>query len=183
MIKGSEIRRTQYPIDRIFVDRWSPRAMSGAEIPEHELLTLFEAARWAPSSYNAQPWRMLYARRASPQWPVFLDLLADMNKAWARHAAALVLFVSRKVNDKTGQPSITHSFDTGAAWGFFALQGFLKGYAVHGMQGFDYARAQQELGIPRTSGSKPWSPSVCPGRKRVCPRRCRSAKHPTTAGL
>ena len=169
MKKGSEIRRAHYPVDAIFLDRWSPRAMSGAEISEHELLTLFEAARWAPSSFNAQPWRMLYVRRTSRDWPVFLDLLADPNKVWARHAAALVLFVSKKVNDKTGQPSITHSFDAGAAWGFFALQAFLKGYVVHGMQGFDYARAHQELDIPQDFRVEAMVAVGVPGAKETLP--------------
>jgi nitroreductase len=148
MIKGSEVRRADHPIDALFLDRWSPRAMSGEAIPEADLLSLFEAARWAPSSYNAQPWRMLYARRGGDTWPIYLELLVDSNRSWARNAAALVLFVSRKINDRAGQPSVTHSFDAGAAWGFFALQGYLKGYVVHGMQGFDYARAQKELLVP-----------------------------------
>jgi hypothetical protein len=75
MIKGSERRKAGYPIDPLFLDRWSPQAMSGEEIAEEELLTLFEAARWAPSSYNNQPWRILYARRdtivtfESKPWP------------------------------------------------------------------------------------------------------------------
>jgi Nitroreductase family len=148
MINGSTVRHADYPIDTLFIDRWSPRAMTGEEISEQELMTLLEAARWAPSSFNAQPWRMIYARRSSQEWPIFLDLLVDSNKTWARNAAALVLFVSKKINDRTGDPSVTHSFDTGAAWGFFALHGFLQGYVVHGMQGFDYARAQKELRIP-----------------------------------
>ena len=63
MIEGSEKRDAGYPVDKIFVDRWSPRAMTGEGIREEELMTLFEAARWAPSSYNNQPWRILYARR------------------------------------------------------------------------------------------------------------------------
>lgn len=111
-------------------------------------MVLFEAARWAPSSYNAQPWRMLYALRSSASWSKFFGLLLTGNKAWAHNAAALVLFVSKKINDRTGQPSVTHSFDAGAAWGYFALQGSMLGYAVHGMQGFDYAAAQRDLGIP-----------------------------------
>ncbi|MDB6012495.1 MAG: nitroreductase [Gammaproteobacteria bacterium] len=169
MKKGSEIRRAHYPVDAIFLDRWSPRAMSGEEISEHELLTLFEAARWAPSSFNAQPWRMLYVRRTSGDWPVFLDLLADPNKVWACHAAALVLFVSKKLNDKTGQSSITHSFDAGAAWGFFALQAFLKGYVVHGMQGFDYARAHLELEIPQDFQVEAMVAVGVPGAKETLP--------------
>ena len=111
-------------------------------------MSLFEAARWAPSSYNAQPWRMLYALRSSESWPTFFGLLVPGNQAWAQKAAALVLFLSRTINHRTGKPSISHSFDAGAAWGYFALQGSLLGLAVHGMQGFDYARAQSELRIP-----------------------------------
>ncbi len=147
-VRGRDHRRAEYAVDPQFLDRWSPRAMSGEQISRDQLMSLFEAARWAPSSYNAQPWRMLYALRTSEHWPVFFGLLVEGNKAWAKNAAALVLFVSKGINDRTGQPSISHSFDTGAAWGYFALQGSLLGLAVHGMQGFDYARAQSELRIP-----------------------------------
>jgi nitroreductase len=147
-IKGSDVRRADYPIDKLFLDRWSPRAMSGDEISEQELMMLFEAARWAPSSYNNQPWRMLYARRNTAHWPLFFELLVDFNKGWVKNAAALVLFISKTTFDHNGKPSATHSFDTGAAWENFALQGVLKGYVVHGMQGFDYERAQRALKIP-----------------------------------
>ncbi len=148
MIRGSDVRKADYPINEIFLDRWSPRAMSGGTIPEEELMILFEAARWAPSSYNNQPWRILYARRESEHWPLFLDLLVPGNRAWAKDAAALLVFVSRTTFDFNGKPSRTHSFDCGAAWENLALQGSLKGYVVHGMEGFDYQRAQSELKIP-----------------------------------
>ena len=148
MIKGSEVRKADHPADKLFVDRWSPRAMSGEEIPEEDLMTLFEAARWAPSSYNNQPWRILYARRGTAHWQTFLDLLVAGNQAWAKDAAALLLFVSKETFDYNGKPSPTHSYDTGAAWENLALQGWLKGHVVHGMQGFDYERARSALGIP-----------------------------------
>jgi nitroreductase len=148
MIKGRDKRHADHPIDPLFLDRWSPRAMSGEEIPHDELLVLFEAARWAPSSYNNQPWRILYARRSSEHWPLFFDLLAEPNKRWAGRAAALLLFVSKTTLDRDGSPSITHSFDTGAAWATLALQGSLRGLVVHGMQGFDYAKAKTALEIP-----------------------------------
>ena len=70
MIKGSEIRKPDHPIEKLLIDRWSPRAMSGEEISHEELMRLFEAARWAPSSFNAQQWRALYARRGTEQMPV-----------------------------------------------------------------------------------------------------------------
>jgi nitroreductase len=148
MIKGSEVRKAAHPIDNLFLDRWSPRAMTGEPIAQEDLMSLFEAARWAPSSYNNQPWRMLYARKDTEQWPLFFDLLVEFNQSWAKNAGALVLFISKTTFDKNGEPSVTHSFDTGSAWENLALQGWLKGLVVHGMQGFDYARARSELNIP-----------------------------------
>lgn len=148
MIKGREKRKADHPIDNLFLDRWSPRAMTGETIQEKDLLVLFEAARWAPSSYNYQPWRILYARRDSEHWPLFFDLLVEFNQSWVKNAGALVLFISRTHFDFNGQPAVTHSFDTGAAWENLALQGWLKGLAVHGMQGFDYDRARTTLNIP-----------------------------------
>jgi nitroreductase len=93
MIKGSSARPSTHPLHPLFLDRWSPRAMSGAALSEAEMLTLFEAARWAPSSGNFQPWRFLYARRDSDFWPAFLDLLAPGNRAWAERAGALVVCI------------------------------------------------------------------------------------------
>ena len=148
MIKGSEKRKADNPIDKLFLDRWSPRAMTGEAIPQEELMVLFEAARWAPSSYNAQPWRMLYAHRDSEHWPLFFNLLVKFNQSWAKDAGVLVLFISRTHFDFNGEPAVTHSFDTGAAWENLALQGWLRGLVAHGMQGFDYERARTELDIP-----------------------------------
>jgi nitroreductase len=148
MMRGSEQRHPDHPIDPLFVDRWSPRAMTGETIAEADLLVLFEAARWAPSSYNNQPWRILYARRDTPHWPTFFDLLVEGNRRWADKAAALLVFISKTTFDRNGQPSVTHSYDAGAAWENLALQGWLRGYVVHGMQGFDYERAREALRIP-----------------------------------
>jgi len=84
MIKGSEKRSAEHPIQPLLLDRWSPRAMTGESISPDELMRLFEAARWAPSSFNSQPWRALYARRDTEHWPVFLGLFVDGNKACAK---------------------------------------------------------------------------------------------------
>jgi nitroreductase len=145
---GSAVRRAAHPIDTLFIDRWSPRAMTGEAISEEELLSLFEAARWAPSSYNNQPWRMIYARRDTPAWDGLFNLMIDFNQSWTKNAGALVLFISKKTFDHNGKPCQTHSFDTGAAWANFALQGWKMGLVVHGMEGFDYGRAKKELNIP-----------------------------------
>src|SRR5689334_13863803 len=148
MIDGSEVRKPGHEIDELFLDRWSPRAMSGEAVSEEELMSLFEAARWAPSSFNNQPWRILYARRDTEHWPAFLGLLVEGNRSWAQNAAALLLFVSKETFDHNGEPYPTHSFDTGAAWENLALQATKLGLATHGMQGFDYERARTELNIP-----------------------------------
>jgi nitroreductase len=142
-----DFRKPQQDIDEIFVNRWSPRAMSGQEIDEKTLLSLFEAARWAPSANNNQPWRFIYARRNTKHWDKFFQLLAEGNQVWAKNAAVLIVIISKTTFDN-GKPSITHSFDAGAAWVSLALQGSQNGLVIHGMQGFDYDRAKKVLNIP-----------------------------------
>ena len=178
MIKGSDKRQADHPIDPLFLDRWSPRAMSGEEIAKEELLVLFEAARWAPSSYNNQPWRILYARRGSEQWPLFFDLLVETNKVWANHAAALLLFVSKTTFDHNGKPYPTHSYDTGAAWQNLALQGYLNGYVIHGMQGFDYEQAQIALHIPEEFRVEAMAAIGKPGTPETLPETLRQRETP-----
>jgi nitroreductase len=168
IIKGSEIRKAEHPIDNIFLDRWSPRAMSGEEIPETELMSLFEAARWAPSSNNNQPLRILYARRNTEHWPLFFNLLTDSNKIWAKNSSVLLLIVSKDTFDN-GQPSRTHSYDAGAAWENLALQGNLRGYVVHGMQGFDYELARSSLNIPDGFTVEAMAAIGIPGNKKDLP--------------
>jgi len=146
-IKGQDFRRPDHDISPLFVNRWSPRAMTGEEISRGDLLRMLEAARWAMSSMNNQPWRFLYALRNTPHWETFFDLLSSGNQAWCRNAAALLAVISKTTFDN-GKPARTHSYDAGAAWYSFALQGVMMGFVVHGMQGFSYDRAKEELGVP-----------------------------------
>ena len=178
MIKGGEVRRADHSIAPLLLDRWSPRAMSGEEISEEELMRLFEAARWAPSSFNSQQWRALYARRATEHWQTFFDLLVDANKAWAKNAAVLVVFISRKVFDHNNEPSVTHSYDCGAAWENFALQGFHQGLVVHGMEGFDYERARKELRIPDEFQVEAMAVIGKPGSKEQLPEKLQARESP-----
>ncbi|OGT97292.1 MAG: nitroreductase [Geobacteraceae bacterium GWB2_52_12] len=177
MIKGSDIRHAEHPIDQIFLDRWSPRAMSGEDIPLEELLTLFEAARWAPSSGNNQPWRILYARRSSEQWPLFFDLLTDSNKVWCDRAAALLVIISC-TTFPNGKPCRTHSYDCGAAWMSLALQGSMKGYVVHGMEGFDYEQARNLLKIPDGFVVEAMAAIGLPGKKDDLPEKLQAREIP-----
>jgi nitroreductase len=178
MIKGSETRKADYPVEKLLLDRWSPRAMSGEELSEKELMRLFEAARWAPSSFNTQQWRALYARRGTEHWQTFFDLLVDANKAWAKNAAVLVVFISRRNFDHNDEPSVTHSYDCGAAWENFALQGFHQGLVVHGMQGFDYDRARKELRIPDEFQVEAMAAVGWPGPKELLPEKLQARESP-----
>ncbi|HEY0172064.1 MAG TPA: nitroreductase family protein [Pyrinomonadaceae bacterium] len=193
MIDGSESRKKDagYPVDEMFLDRWSPRALSGEGVTDEELMTILEAARWAPSSYNNQPWRILYARRDTEHWPAFFNLLVGGNQSWAKDAAALLLFVSKETFDFNGQPYPTHSFDAGAAWENLALQATMLGLVTHGMQGFDYARARTELRIPQgfrveamIAVGRPGDPAKLPAqlREREAPSGRKSLSEITCEG-
>jgi nitroreductase len=152
--------------------------MSGEEISPAELMRLFEAARWAPSSFNAQQWRALYARRGTVHWQTFFDLLVDANKVWAKNAAVLVVFVSRKFFDHNNEPSITHAYDCGAAWENFALQGFKQGFVVHGMEGFDYEEARPALRIPDEFQVEAMAAVGKPGAKELLPEKLQAREIP-----
>ncbi len=141
-------RKAHYAIHPLLLNRWSPRAMTGEDMSDDELMPLFEAARWAPSSNNAQLWRFVYAKRHSKFWDAFVDLLVEGNKVWAQHAAVLLVITSRKFFERDDQPAATHAFDAGAAWENLALEGTRRGFAVHGMQGFDYDKARRTLRVP-----------------------------------
>lgn len=152
MTRTANSRTADHEIDAAFLERWSPRAFTEEEIPEEDLFSMFEAARWAPSSYNSQPWTFIYARRSSPAFATLLGLLIEFNQSWAKRAGALVVIASNSLMPSSGAgtpvPSHSHSFDAGAAWGAFALQGAKLGWYAHGMVGFDIPRAFTELGFP-----------------------------------
>lgn len=147
-------RTADHPVHELFLKRWSPRAYTGEPIPADTLSTIFEAARWAPSSYNSQPWRFLYARRETDDWALFLGLLNAFNQSWVKNAAAIVFAISARTFVPPGGTeavvSQTHSFDTGAAWSNLALQAALIGWDAHAFVGLDHDRAYRELAIPDT---------------------------------
>jgi nitroreductase len=140
-------RTTKYPIDDIFLKRFSPRAMSGENITKEELMTLFEAARWAPSASNIQPWKFIYVMRETPEFEKMLSLLVPFNRDWCLRVSTLVLIISNKLTSK-GTLSVSHSFDAGSAWENLALQATTMGLIAHGMAGFDYDKAKTEFNIP-----------------------------------
>lgn len=143
--------RTAHPkVEKLIVDRWSPRAFDGSEIPQEDIDVIFEAAGWAPSAFNAQPWTFLYARRGDANWDRFLSGLIEFNQGWAKDASALVYVVSDKFmrSEKGNSDNHSHSFDAGAAWATAALQAHALGYHTHGMTGIKFGEAEKLLGIP-----------------------------------
>jgi nitroreductase len=141
-----------HPVDPLFLERWSPRAFDGSDMSDNDLMSLFEAARWAPSAFNSQPWRFLYAKRGDDNWQRFLSLLIPWNQGWAHSASALIYILSDSlpIAGKDGRPqsSHSHSFDAGAAWACLALQATKMGYRAHGMSGIQFELAREELRVP-----------------------------------
>ncbi|HEX2475790.1 MAG TPA: nitroreductase family protein [Lacipirellulaceae bacterium] len=183
MINAVDFRKADYPIESLFVKRWSPRAMSGEPLSDAEMRTLFEAARWAPSTYNEQEWRFLYARRDTPQWPVFFDLLVEGNREWCRQAGLLVVILAHKVFSRNGKPNPVHLFDSGCAFENLALQGAAMGLVVHGMQGFDFDKARTALSVPDDyavaamfAAGRPGDPNDLP--EKLCEREKPSDRLP-----
>ncbi len=172
-------RIADYEIDPLFLRRWSPRAMNGEPLSQGELMRLFEAARWAPSSGNSQPWRFVYARAGTPHFARIFDLLAEGNKPWCARAGALVVVLSKKTSDK-GLPLRTHSFDTGSAWMSLALEGSLLGLVVHGMAGFDYDRAKETVGASDDYQVEAMIAIGRPGRVEDLPESYRARETPNS---
>lgn len=150
MILTANNRTADHDIDPMFLERWSPRAFTGEAMPQAQLLAIFEAARWAPSAFNGQPWRFVYAHKGTPDFDRLLSILIPYNQAWARSASVLIFVVSDRFRRTPGQepaPVRSHSFDSGAAWAYLALQATRSGWAAHGMLGFDQPKAYADLGI------------------------------------
>ena len=175
-----ETRKTEYIITPLILGRWSSRAMSGEALSDEELLPLFEAARWAPSSFNNQPWRFIYAKRDTPSWNNLLDLLGTFNQAWAKNAAVLIVVLSHKNFDHNNKPSTTHKFDTGAAWENLALEGTARGLVVHGMEGFDYDKARKNLNIPEEYDVECMIAVGKKGKKETLPKELQERETPST---
>ena len=171
-------RVAQHPIEALFLDRWSPRAMSGEALDRAELDRLFEAARWAPSSMNGQPWRFAFAVAGSPNFATYFDLLVPGNRPWCERAGALVVVLSKTTFDN-GKPARTHSFDAGAAWMSLALQGSRMGLVVHAMQGFDYDAARERLGVPEEYAVECMIALGKPGRVEDLPEGYRARELPS----
>lgn len=139
---------TTVPIHSLIRDRWSPRAFANKLVEREVLASLFEAARWAPSSNNEQPWAYIVAMKDDAgNFDKMLSVLVEFNAAWAKNAAVLVLAVSR-LKFHNGNPNRNAFYDTGAASALLSVEATARGLAVHQMAGFDAAKAKEVFDIP-----------------------------------
>jgi nitroreductase len=132
----------------IFHERWSPRAFDDRDVSPAELASVFEAARWAASSSNAQPWRFLVGTRNSATHKKIYEALVDFNKGWAGHAPVLILGTALAVSQDSGKPNAYALYDLGAATSYLTLEATSQGLVAHQMAGFSHETARSLLEIP-----------------------------------
>ena len=173
------MRKANYDIQKLILNRWSPRAMSGKELSDDEFLPLIEAARWAPSQFNGQPWRFVYAKRNTAHWQKFFDLMGEFNQAWTKNAAVLIVLVSKKTFDYNNKPCSTHSFDSGAAWENLAIEGTARGLVVHAMSGFDHEKAAEAINLPEDHKVECMIAIGKPGKKDDLPEKMQERETPS----
>lgn len=145
---------TEHPVHDLIKHRWSPRAFSGQPVPPEILRSLFEAARWAPSSSNEQPWAFLVTTADDKEnHDKMVSTLVEFNQGWAKHAPVLVIAVSEMAFAKSGKPNRNAFYDTGAAVADLSMEATSRGLFVHQMAGFDPHKAIELFEIP--SGWEP----------------------------
>ncbi|OPH57647.1 nitroreductase [Paenibacillus ferrarius] len=139
-------RKAEYPVHPVFLNRWSSRAFEAKEVTNETLYTILEAARWAPSSSNLQPWRFIVAK-TEEQKQKFQTFIKPNNQLWTVHAPVLVLILSHKLR-QDGELNGAHAFDAGAAWASIAFQAHLLGLATRAVGGYEKDKAREVLQVP-----------------------------------
>lgn len=144
-INAADFRRPDYEIAPLFIDRWSPRSFVRKEVPDDDLYGVFEAARWAPSASNHQPWSFIVARTQEDR-ERFHSFILPGNLVWCKEAPVLAVVISRTVSERG--PNAFHAFDAGTAWGYLALEATRRGLMAHAMGGFERDKARAVLNVP-----------------------------------
>ncbi|MEM9887303.1 MAG: nitroreductase family protein [Bacteroidota bacterium] len=138
--------QTDYPILQLLKDRWSPRTFSDIEPTEQELRQLFEAASWAASSFNRQPWRYIVARKGTETYQKIFDCLSDFNQSWAT-SPVLMLTAYKKTTDE-GDNNFHAMHDLGLSVATLSIQAQSMGIALHQMAGVDWKAAHKAFDVP-----------------------------------
>jgi nitroreductase len=140
--------QTRQPIHELIGKRWSPRAFSDREVSPEQLVSLLEAARWSPSSFNEQPWRFIVGRKSDPEtYAKLLGSLIEFNQLWARSAPILILTIAKKTFSHNGTPNLYALHDAGMALNNLALQATALGLSAHFMAGFNHSIARTAFQI------------------------------------
>jgi nitroreductase len=153
-LTASEVHQMKYAqpstegVLPVVLERWSPRAFADRDVSHADLKKIFEAARWAPSCFNEQPWRFVVGHRNSETYTKIADALVPANQAWALNAPVLILSVAKTRFSNNDSPNYYALHDLGAADGFITLQAAAMGIATHQMAGFDQSKARVAFAIP-----------------------------------
>lgn len=140
---------TDHPVHALVAERWSPYAWADEPVDPGDLASLFEAARWAPSSYNEQPWRWIVAQREDAEaFERLLSTLVEANQNWARHAPVLAVGVAITTFSRNGKPNKAAHHDLGLAAGNLCFEATARGLAVHQMIGIEPQRVRDLYGVP-----------------------------------
>jgi len=141
--------KTTYPILDAIADRWSPRAFEDRAVEPEKLQQLFEAARWAASAFNEQPWRFMLARKEQPeQFANAISCLVEGNQGWAQHAPVLMLTAISTKFRKNDNPNAVAQHDLGQAAAHLAVQATAMGLVVHQMSGIEHDKVREVYGLP-----------------------------------
>ena len=139
----------EHPIHDLMVQRWSPRAFTPRPLPRKDILTLLDAARWAASSFNQQPWHLLVATMEDEErFAQLLDCLVPGNQVWARNASLLIVTVTKRTFDHNGKPNVCAEHDIGLFAGQLVLQATALGLATHQMAGIEADKIRERYGVP-----------------------------------
>ena len=141
---------TDHSIHELITNRWSPYKFANRLVPKEDLLSLFEAARWAPSSYNEQPWRFIMATKdQSREFEKLLSCLVPANQEWAKNASVLVLGITHLTFDRNGKINKAAIHDLGAAVSHLSFEATSRGISVHQMIGIEPQTARETYSIPK----------------------------------
>ncbi len=143
-------KRKPSQADNLFTERWSPRSFKKVQLDSKVIETLGEAARWSPSVFNIQPWRIVFAENGSEKFEAFLGLLMELNQSWAKNVSLLGFFVAKLQQDDGKSVGVTAAFDTGFAWAALTFQARKLGLYTHGMAGLNYEDAYTRLDIDKS---------------------------------
>ena len=141
-------RVAEVEVDSMFTDRWSPRSFLSEPLPEHQIMALFEAARWAPSCFNEQPWLFVYATEPE-QRRKLVSVLVEKNQRWAAKCPLLMFILARRQFKEGARENRHAPFDAGSAWMSLALQARRQGLYAHAMAGFSLKKAYEVLGVSK----------------------------------